>query len=282
MIENKKKERESFAIVTSLFSIFLCVCCCRPNGISINLWVKKKNQLTSFSCRNRNMSRHLVRNPTKKAQLDERLLVVNHDWFVPIQVLRRLNSINAENELESLIFPSNESFESHWQLYLEHQTHPPRIRFGLCLLSPRDRCLRADIKLILLTTHGGQVIKEKIFTDHLFFLSKGDPLCSFINEQISPKIYLDIDGDLYQDVLARAKQGTPLNTDDCTILAYVRFLNELDIQPKTKAFDFSRRFTVDWKLTKFQQIIEQINQTRPPSNFDFVKIIINKSNFVVI
>lgn len=200
---------------------------------------------------------------------------------MPIQVLRRLNSINVENELESLVFPSNESFESHWQLYLEHQTHPPRIRFGLCLLSPRDRCLRADIKLILLTTHGGQVIKEKIFTDHLFFLSKGDPLCSFINEQISPKIYLDIDGDLYQDVLARAKQGTPLNTDDCTILAYVRFSNELDIQPKTKAFDFSRRFTVDWKLTKFQQIIEQINQTRPPSNFDFLKIIIiNKSNFV--
>lgn len=188
---------------------------------------------------------------------------------MPIQVLRRLNSINAENELESLVFPSNESFESHWQLYLEHQTHPARIRFGLCFLSPRDRCFHADVKLILLTTHGGQVIKEKIFQDHLFFLSKGDPFSSFINEQISPKIYLDIEGDLYQDFLSRTKQGNPLNTDECTILAYVRFTNEFDIQPKTKAFDLSRRFTVDWKLTKFHQIIEQINQTRPPSNFIF-------------
>jgi hypothetical protein len=110
------------------------------------------------------------------------------------------------------------------------------------------------------------VIKETLFNDHTFFLSKGDPLSSFINEHISPKIFLDIEGDLYQDFISNTKQGTQLNTDECTIIAYVRFINELEIQPKTKAFDFSRRFTVDWKLTKFHQIIEQINQTRPPSN----------------
>lgn len=182
-------------------------------------------------------------------------------------LLRRLTSSHTENELESLVFPHDESIESNWQLYLEHQSHPPRIRIGLCLLSPRDRCLHADVKLILITTHGGQVIKETIFYDHTFFLAKGDPLCSFINDQISPKVYVDIEGDLYQDVMSNTKQGNPLNADECTILAYVRFINELEIQPKTKAFDFSRRFTVDWKLTKFHQIIEQINQTRPPSNF---------------
>jgi hypothetical protein len=175
-------------------------------------------------------------------------------------------SINIENELESIVFPSDESFESQWQLYLEHQSHPPRIRIGLCLLSPRDRCLHADIKLILITTHGGQVIKEALINDHTFFLGKGDPISSFINEHISPKIFLDIEGDLYQEVISNTKQGNPFHNDDCTILAYVRFINELEIQPKTKAFDFSRRFTVDWKLTKFHQIIEQINQGRPPSN----------------
>ena len=177
-----------------------------------------------------------------------------------------MRSISAENELESIVFPYDESFESHWQLYLEHQTHPPRIRIGLVLLAPRDRCLRADIKLILITTHGGQIIKETLFYDHTFFLAKGDPISSFINDHISPKVFLDIEGDLYQDVISKTKQGNLLNTDDCTILAYVRFINELEIQPKTKAFDLSRRFTVDWKLTKFHQIIEQINQTRPPSN----------------
>jgi len=177
-----------------------------------------------------------------------------------------LSSVNAENELESIVFPHDESFESNWQLYVEHQSHPPRIRIGLCLLGPRDRCLHADIKLILITTHGGQVIKEITFYDHTFFLAKGEPKSSFINEHISPKVFVDIEGDLYQDVISNTKQGNPLNTDDCTILAYVRFINELEIQPKTKAFDFSRRFTVDWKLIKFQHIIEQINQTRPPSN----------------
>ena len=182
-------------------------------------------------------------------------------------LLRRLSSINAENELESLVFPSDESFESQWQLYLEHQSHPPRIRIGLCLLSPRDRCLHADIKLILITTHGGQVIKEALINDHTFFLAKGEPFSSFINEHISPKVYLDIEGDLYQEMISNSKPGNPLHTDDCTILAHVRFINELEIQPKTKAFDFSRRFTVDWKLSKFHQVIEQINQTRPPSNY---------------
>lgn len=194
------------------------------------------------------------------------MVVVSHDWFVPIQLVRRLSSINADNELESLVFPSDESFESQWQLYLEHQSHPPRIRIGLCLLSPRDRCLQADIKLILITTHGGQVIREGIFNDHTFFLAKGDPLSSFINQHISPKIYLDIEDDVYQDMMSNTKENNPLHTDDCTIMAYVRFINELDIQPRTKAFDSSRRFTVDWKLTKFHQIIEQINQSRPPSN----------------
>lgn len=106
-----------------------------------------------------------------------------------------------------------------------------------------------------------------MFYDHLFFLAKGDPITSFVNDHISSKVFIDIEGDLYQDVLSKTKQGNPLNTEDCTILAYVRFINELEIQPKTKAFDNSRRFTVDWKLTKFHQIIEQINQTRPPSNY---------------
>ena len=109
------------------------------------------------------------------------------------------------------------------------------------------------------------MIKEGIFNDHTFFLAKGEPLSSFINEHISPKVFLDVEGDLYQEVMSKTKQDNPLHTNDCTIVAYVRFLNELEIQPKTKAFDFSRRFTVDWKITKFQQIIEQINQTRPPS-----------------
>jgi hypothetical protein len=203
-----------------------------------------------------------------RGQVDEHFTIVNYDWLVPVPLLRRLSSISRENELESLVFPSDESFESNWQLYLEHQSHPPRVRIGLVLLGPRDRTLHADIKLILITTHGGQVIKETLFYDHTFFLSKGEPISSFINEHISPKVFLDVEGDLYQDFMSNTKQGTPLNTDDCTILAYVRFINEFEIQPKTKAFDFSRRFTVDWKLTKFHQIIEQINQSRPPIGND--------------
>ena len=190
---------------------------------------------------------------------------MNHDWLVPVQWLRRLSAASVENELESLVFPQDESFDSHWQLYLEHQSHPPRIRIGLALLGPRDRCLRAEVKLILMTTHGGQVIKENLFHDQTFFLGKGEAISSFINEHISPKVFLDIDGDLYQDVMSNEKPENPLKTDDCTIMAYVRFHNELEIQPKSKAFDLSRRFTVDWKLMKFHQIIEQINQGRPPS-----------------
>jgi hypothetical protein len=58
------------------------------------------------------------------------------------------------------------------------------------------------------------------------------------------------------------QQGNVLNTDDCTIIGYVRFINEYEIEPKSKAFDFSKRFTVDWKLTKFRRIIEQITQSR--------------------
>ncbi|CAF0840410.1 unnamed protein product [Rotaria sordida] len=216
-----------------------------------------------------------VQDPLKKrhillprGQVEERFIVVSYDWFVPVQLLRRLHSTSTENELESIVFPYDESFESHWQLYLEHQSHPPRIRIGLALLAPRDRCLRADIKLTIITTHGGQVIKEALFYDHTFFLAKGESISSYINDHISPKIFLDIEGDLYEDVISKTKQGTPFNTDDCTIVAYVRFINELEIQPKTKAFDFSRRFTVDWKLTKFLHIIEQINQTRPPVGND--------------
>ena len=200
-----------------------------------------------------------------RGHLEERFLVVNHDWLVPVQLLRRLSAASAENELESLVFPQDESFESHWQFYLEHQSHPPRIRLGLALLAPRDRCLRADVKFTLMTTHGGQVIKESLFHEQTFFLGKGEANSSFINEHISPKVFLDIEGDLYQDVMSNAKSDNPLKTDDCTIVAHVRFLNELEIQPKTVAFDSSRRFTVDWKLTKFHQIIEQINQVRPPS-----------------
>ncbi|CAF3400601.1 unnamed protein product [Rotaria sp. Silwood1] len=221
-------------------------CCgCRLNGIS--------------------MIRHVL---LPRGPVEERFIVVSHDWFVPVQLLRRLHSTSTENELESIIFPYDESFESHWQIYLEHQSHPPRIRIGLALLAPRDRCLRADIKLIFITTHGGQVIKESLFYDHAFFLAKGEPISSFINDHISPKVFLDIEGDLYEDVISKTKQGNPFNTDDCTIVAYVRFINEIEIQPKTKAFDFSRRFTVDWKLTKFLHIIEQINQTRPPIGND--------------
>ena len=180
--------------------------------------------------------------------------------------------MNAENELESVIFPSDESFDSHWQIYIEHQSHPPRIRIGLALLAPRDRCLRADIKFILITTHGGQIIKEHLFYNHTFFLSKGEPISSYINEHISPKIFLDIEDELYQDVLNGTQQGNLFNTDDCTIIAYVRFINEFEIEPKTKAFDLSRRFTVDWKLTKFRHLIEQINQTRPPGKIFKMKI----------
>jgi hypothetical protein len=175
-----------------------------------------------------------------------------------------LSTNNAESELESTIFPYEESFDSHWQLFIEHQSHPPRIQIGLALLAPRDRCLRADIKLIFVTTHGGQIIKEHFFHNHTFFLAKGEAISSYINDHISPKIYLNIEDELYQDVVNGTQQGNLLNSDDCTIMGYVRFINEYEIEPKTKAYDFSRRFTVDWKLTKFRHIIEQINQSRPP------------------
>jgi len=171
---------------------------------------------------------------------------------------------NAENPLESLIFPPEESFDSHWQLYIEHQSHPGRLRIGLVLLAPRDRCLRADIKLTVVTTQSGKIIKENLFHNHTFFLAKGEAISSCINEHISPKVFLDIEDNLYQNIVNNNQQGNFLNIDDCTIYANVKFLNEYAVEPKTKTFDFSRRFTVDWKLTKFPNIIEQINQSRPP------------------
>ncbi len=181
-----------------------------------------------------------------------------------------MKSNNTENELESIIFPQDESFDSHWQLYIEHQSRPGRIRIGLALLAPHDRCIRADIKLIFVTTHGGQIIKEHLLHNHHFFLSKGEAISSYINEHISPKVFLDIEDDLYENVVNGSQQGNLFNTNDCTIFAYVRFINELEIEPKTKAFDFSRRFTVDWKLTRFRHIIEQINQSRPPGKIQSI------------
>ncbi len=206
--------------------------------------------------------------------MKERFVSINHDWLVPIQSLRRLVCSNAENPLESLIFPSEQSFDSHWQLFLEHQSTPGRIRIGVALLAPRDRCLRADIKLILMTTHGEQTIKENLFQNHLFFLSKGEAISSCINEHISPKVYLDIEDDLYQSIMNSNQQGNLLNTDDCTIQAHVKFMNEYAVEPKTKTFDFSRRFTADWKLMRFKNIIEQINQSRPPGKTRFLSIFI--------
>ena len=91
-----------------------------------------------------------------RGRVKERFIVINYDWFIPLQSLRRLHTTN---ELESIIFP----FDSHWQLYIEHQSRPGRIRIGLVFLAPYDRCLRADIKLEFVTTHGGQIIKENVF-----------------------------------------------------------------------------------------------------------------------
>lgn len=154
---------------------------------------------------------------------------------------------------------------------MEHQTHPPRLRLGFALLAPRDRSIRADVKFLFLATNDGQVIKETLFTGHTFFLGKGEAISSFINDQISAKIVLDIEGDLYQEVMSQSKQGNPFHTDDCTIVVHVRFHNEFEIQPKGRTPEFFRRFTADWKLKKFHHIIEQINQARPPSNdlFEF-------------
>ncbi|CAF3780196.1 unnamed protein product, partial [Rotaria sordida] len=200
-----------------------------------------------------------------RGRVKERFVIINHDWFIPVSFLRRLNSNNAENELESIIFPYDESFNSDWQLYIEHQSHPSRIRIGLILLEPHDRCIHADIKLVLITTHDGQIIKENFFPKHTFFLAKGDPISSYINEHISPKVFFDIENNLYENVVNGIQNGNLLNTNDCTIIAYVRFINEFEIEPKPKVFDFSRRFTVDWKLIKFRHIIEQINQSRLPA-----------------
>ncbi len=201
--------------------------------------------------------------------MKERFVKINHAWLIPVQLLRRLSSTNTENALESLIFPPDESFDSHWQLYIEHQSRPERIRIGLALLAPRNRCLRADIKLIFVTTHGGQIIKEYFIRNHTFFLAKGEAISSYINEHISPKVFLDIEDDLYQNVVNDSPQ---LSTDEYTIFAYVRFINEVEIEPKTKAFDFSRRFTVDWKLTTFRHIIEQINQSKLPGKILFLNV----------
>ncbi|CAF4515991.1 unnamed protein product, partial [Rotaria magnacalcarata] len=80
-----------------------------------------------------------------RARAQERFLIINHDWFVPAQTLRRLSTNLAENELESFIFPQDEPFESEWQLFIEHQSNPSRIRMGLVLLEPHNKCLNADI-----------------------------------------------------------------------------------------------------------------------------------------
>ncbi|CAF2679342.1 unnamed protein product [Rotaria sp. Silwood2] len=199
-----------------------------------------------------------------RGQVKERFVIINHDWFIPVSYLRRLTSNTVENELESIVFPYDESYDSDWQLYIEHQSHPSRIRIGLTLLEPHDRCIHADIKLVFMTTHGDQIIKENFFHKHTFFLAKGEPITSYINEHISPKVFFDIEDDLYDNVINGTLNGNLFNTNDCTIIAYVRFINEFDIEPKPNAFDFSRRFTVDWKLIKFRHIIEQINQSRPP------------------
>lgn len=129
----------------------------------------------------------------------------------------------------------------------------------------------------MVTTHGGQIIKENLFNNHRFFLIKGEAISSYINEHISPKVYLDIEDDLYENIMNSNQQGNLLNIDDCTIFAYVRLINEFEIVPKSKAFEFTRRFTVDWKLTKFKHIIEQINQSRPPGKISFLFFMFNDS-----
>lgn len=172
--------------------------------------------------------------------------------------------MNAENEIESLSFPSDETFESEWNFFVEHRAHPARIRIALALLSPRDQCLRADVKLSLVTTHGGKSIKEVQLNDHMFFLGKGDSTCSYINDRISPKVVLDLESDSYHEIMSTMREGNSSRTEDYTILANVRFLNEFEIQPRGKMIEFTRRFNADWKLNKFQRIIEEISQTRPP------------------
>lgn len=196
----------------------------------------------------------------QRGDVREHFVTINHDWLIPIQTLRKL--IHG-GTVDSMIFPSEEPFDSHWQLYIEHQTQPGRLRIGLALLAPRDRCFRADIKVVLMATRGEQIIKEYLFHNHTFFLNKGEAICSYINEQISPKICLDLTDEVYQTVINGDKD---LNTDDCTILIEMKFINEYDIEPKIKTWEFSRQFTVDWKLTKFRSILEQIDQSRPPSN----------------
>ncbi|CAF3564887.1 unnamed protein product [Rotaria socialis] len=208
------------------------------------------------------LKRRPILRPRGRAQ--ERFLIINHDWFVPAQTLRRLSTNHAENELESFIFPQDELLESEWQLFIEHKSNPSRIQIGLVLLEPHNKCLNADIKLVLTTTHGGQIIKEHFFPKHTFFLTKGEPISSFINDHISPKICFYIEDELYENVMNGVQQGSLLNTNDCTIVAYVRFINEFEIEPKPKGYDLSKRFTATWKLTKFRRILEKINQARPP------------------
>ncbi len=64
-----------------------------------------------------------------QGRIKERFVVINYDWFIPVQTLRRLH---FSDELESTIFHS----DSHWQLYIEHQSRPGLIRIGLVLLAP--------------------------------------------------------------------------------------------------------------------------------------------------
>ncbi|CAF3609061.1 unnamed protein product [Rotaria socialis] len=213
------------------------------------------------------LKRRPILRPRGRAQ--ERFLIINHDWFVPAQTLRRLSTNHAENELESFIFPQDELLESEWQLFIEHKSNPSRIQIGLVLLEPHNKCLNADIKLVLTTTHGGQIIKEHFFPKHTFFLTKGEPISSFINDHISPKICFYIEDELYENVMNGVQQGSLLNTNDCTIVAYVRFINEFEIEPKPKGYDLSKRFTATWKLTKFRRILEKINQARPPGKLVF-------------
>ncbi|CAF1612596.1 unnamed protein product [Rotaria sp. Silwood1] len=197
-----------------------------------------------------------------RGHVKQRFVIINHDWFIPVSFLRRLSLNNRENELESILFPYDETFNSEWQLYIEHQLHPSRIRIGLMLLEPHDRCIHADIKLVLLTTNDNQIIKENFFSKHKFFLGKGESISSYINEHISPKIFFDIEDNIYENIVNGKQHGNLFNINDCTIIADVRFINEFDIEPKPKTFDFSRRFTVDWKLIKFRHIIVQMNQSK--------------------
>ena len=202
----------------------------------------------------------------------ERFVVIDHDWLVPVTSLRRLNSNYGENQLESIIFPFDESFNSHWQLFIEHQTNPLRIRIGLILLAPCNRCIHADIKLTFSRIHDNRIIKENLFCNHRFFLAKGEPISSYINEHISPKVFVDIEDDLYQDVINGIQKGKLPNANDCMITADVTFINEFDIEPKPKGFDLSRHFIVNWKLVRFRHIIDQINQSRQKGKISFIDI----------